>query len=357
MAAAYAIGADLDEHSCYYQSLFIQMINIISTRASQTQISGPYKVFTNLVKGLDKIGYPYVVNRKVNASQRLWIHDDPIALRYINSNDIYKVVGPNLCDTPNRLPKFNHARTMIILPSKWYVDLWRELGFTYNPLISWPVGIDTDEYFPSAKAKRDKKVLVYHKRRKLAELNQIIDVLFELHLPFRLIYYGGYTEEDYKELLRETSFIIWHDGSETQGIAMQEAMACDIPILVCDITKLSDSIDGNFPENGMDFPATACPYFDQTCGLRINDLSQLKESLQFMLDCMNNFNPRNFIIDNLSLEGQATSFIRLWEYWGLSTEAGFNEMPKTIKDYRPPVAHKINTMRSKLKRFLNNNSE
>ena len=58
------------------------MINIISRQpmiGDASRPTGPYKVFANLVKGLERIGYPYVVNRRVTASPRLWVHDWPEA--------------------------------------------------------------------------------------------------------------------------------------------------------------------------------------------------------------------------------------------------------------------------------------
>jgi len=53
------------------------MINLISTQADSDVISGPAKVHRSLVKGLDAIGYPYVVNRSLNSTS-VWTHDDVI---------------------------------------------------------------------------------------------------------------------------------------------------------------------------------------------------------------------------------------------------------------------------------------
>lgn len=59
-----------------------RMINIISRQplvGDASRPTGPYKVFANLLKGLEHIGHPYVVNRRVTAAPRLWVHDWPEA--------------------------------------------------------------------------------------------------------------------------------------------------------------------------------------------------------------------------------------------------------------------------------------
>jgi len=60
------------------------MINIISKAYLSKNATGPKKVVDNLIKGLDILGYPYVINKRLDACQRLWIHDDTAALARIN---------------------------------------------------------------------------------------------------------------------------------------------------------------------------------------------------------------------------------------------------------------------------------
>src|ERR1039458_5421480 len=59
------------------------MINIVSRAYLKRLVYGPKKVVDNLIKGLDLVGYPYVVNKRLDACRRLWIHDDLIAMKHI----------------------------------------------------------------------------------------------------------------------------------------------------------------------------------------------------------------------------------------------------------------------------------
>ncbi len=305
------------------------MINIISTQAHATQVRGPYKVFANLVKGLDRIGYPYVINRDLNATKRLWIHDDVTALSYMQHSKAYKVVGPNLFVLPSDMPpNISFANTIYLQPCEWAKQMWAYAGFSACPLQSWPVGIDTDEFSPAPNSvnSAEKQVLVYYKRRDPQELPRIFSALHSLGLSYRLVLYQSYSETEYKQLLSDTSFVIWHGGAESQGIALQEAMAMNVPILLCDVASVSQTHGGYpFASQFHDLPVTAAPYFDENCGIRITDLDVLPTALHQMLQQCDMFQPRDYVLGHLSLEGQARAFIALWERWELSPEQGRTE--------------------------------
>jgi len=70
-------------------------------------MGGQIKVFKNLIKGLDRIGYPYVVNQRLDACERLWVHDDTRALPLLHKlpAEIKAIVGPNLYVMPRDMPR------------------------------------------------------------------------------------------------------------------------------------------------------------------------------------------------------------------------------------------------------------
>ncbi len=330
------------------------MINIISTQANKDKITGPYKVFANLVKGLDKIGYPYVINCDLNATKRLWIHDDITALRYMQHSKAYKVVGPNLFIMPPGIPqgiRFEHC--LYLHPCEWAARLWEYVGFNDCSILPWPVGIDTDEFQPSTLPQSERRVMVYHKERDIQELVPILESLHALKVPYWLVLYGQYNEHEYKDLLSKTSFIVWHGRHESQGIALQEALACDVPILVCDAISLAQARSTYvFSSELSKFPVTAAPYFDHTCGIKITDLSELRTSIERMVNKKKSFHPREYVLKNLSLEGQARAFVSLWEHWGLTFEEGFQEKVATTKPYVVPFTDRLSRLICKAWSYL-----
>jgi glycosyltransferase involved in cell wall biosynthesis len=311
------------------------MINIISTQARHSNITGPAKVFRNLVKGLDKIGYPYVINRDLNATKRLWIHDDITALRYMHRSKAYKVVGPNLFVMPSDIPPgISFDGALYLQPCEWAKQVWELVGFNACPIAAWPVGIDTDEFLPVPVPQSKRHVLVYHKMRDPQELPRIFEALHNLRLDYRFALYGDYTEVEYKQLLSKTSFVVWHGRAESQGIALQEAMACNIPILLCDVTSVAQTRGGYaFTSELHNFPVTAAPYFSELCGIRITDLNDLPGTLERMCEMQASFQPRQYVLENLSLQSQAQTLIRFWENWDMSFEQGLTETCMTNREW------------------------
>jgi hypothetical protein len=295
------------------------MLNIISRSIVSKRVSGPRKVVENLIKGLDEIGYPYVINARLDACKRVWIHDDVDALKVVTQlNDVFPIVGPNLFVTPRQIPiTIDLSRTLYLHPSSWVIDLWKESGFDRAPLAAWPTGIDTNEFIPREGEK--KQVLIYFKERYLQELDYITELLTRKNIPYVVIKYGEYSEGDYRTELGRSKYTIWIGRQESQGIALQEALAMNVPILVWDIPNLghwqsSVAAMKVFNEQENNFTgATSAYYFDSRCGLKTREKNELESLIDTMEGGWKNFNPRAFILEKLSLAGQAKALVMLFE--------------------------------------------
>jgi glycosyltransferase involved in cell wall biosynthesis len=319
------------------------MINVVSRSLASVRTTGPQKVAVNLLKGLDRIGYPYVVNRDISSTGRLWIHDDTAALRYAHLSHAKVVVGPNLYVMPDDVPPSVRLRGMrYVLPGPTSAGYWERLGFARCDLSWWPVGIDTDECAPSLRPAADRCVMLYHKQRDAVELALIQRTLVDMGVDYRLVVYGEYEQADYLSTLASTSFIVWHGRNESQGIALQEALSCGVPVLVCDITTLDEERSGHDygPIVGR-FPGTAAPFFDERCGWRITDLRELPTAVARMQDGLADLHPREYVLENLGLEKQAHEFVALWETWGLDEESGRLETARNDRPLSEPWRHKM----------------
>lgn len=318
------------------------MINIVTNRYKN--ISGPGKVVQNLIKGLRKLKYPYIINGSINSCLRTYIPNRRSALRLLANAKSKIIVGPNLYVMPKEIAlKYDFSKCIYILPSEWNVILWHKVGFNLCPLKAWATGIDTDIFTPLAKETSDPKVLIYHKERKPSELEIIERALKKQRFDYRIIYYGRYRQEEYIKELQNTSFRTWHGRHESQGLALQEALAMDVPILVCDVKSVFDQYQVGYTyiwdEENRNIPATAAPYFDDSCGIKIQELTRIEEAMEFMLNNLKHFSPREFVLRNLSLEGQARKLIELYEYWGMSYENGFSEKLLSARKYSDPLFH------------------
>jgi hypothetical protein len=269
-----------------------------------------------------------VVNRDLRATDRLWIHDDVAALRVINRTDAKTVVGPNLFVMPSDIPRgVDLSGCQYVQPSDWAVNVWKDSGYV-GPIVAWPVGIDTDQFRPRGESRRTRspRALVYYKLRATDDLNAVLTALQARGVPFRLVVYGWYTEREYVEALAEADFVVWLGRQESQGIAFQEALACDVPALVCDATRFSQEVVGYPFEAAADrFHVTSVPYFDSRCGDRIETLGDFGNDLDRFLQRLGDFEPREYVLENLGLEKQAKEFVDLWQAYGMDCDDGINE--------------------------------
>ena len=292
-------------------------INLVSIYTSRQNARGPGKVFHNLVKGLDKIEQPYRINHSLNSTRRLWIHSDMRALLELPRSGTVNVLGPSLCILPmNLATRRPFPRSVYLMHCEWAAKLWAEEGFNQCPIRIWPTGVDTDEFSERPPPGGDAPVLVYYKMRFPHELNYVERLLKRLHLNYQVLVYNNYGNLDYGELLRRCSFIIWLGHQETNAIALLEALAAGVPVLVLDALTLYHDYPvprDTFPESLQVFPTTSAPYFDPRCGIILDSLDSAEEGIELMRERLTMFHPREFILDTLSLEKQAREFVEIFE--------------------------------------------
>lgn len=318
------------------------MINIISKAVISNKPSGPQKVVRNLIKGLDIIKYPYVINHDLNSCKRLWIHDDTYALSKLNSinPDTKVIIGPNLYVLPRDIPSTTDMRRCLYIhPSPWAVNFWRYLGFNKCNMDYWPTGIDTETHRPFNTI-RD-TVLVYFKQRYHEELNNVVFELKKRNINYKVIEYGKYKHQDYLINLKRTKYIVWIGRQETQGIALEEALSMNIPIIVFDVSRFGhwhtahkDMKKFNDFENA--YPdATSAYYFDKSCGEKTRDIKMVPHLIEKMEEDFLKYHPREYITKNLNLKKQAVEFINLYEkHFNLSLDLGMKEKLLNNKKWR-----------------------
>jgi hypothetical protein len=310
------------------------MLNIISRSIYDEEIRGPKKVVENLIKGLEKIKYPYVINKDLNSCRKLWIQDDIGALKKVKDLDenIKVIIGPNLFVFPDQIPSnLDISKAVYIQPSLWVQKLWEKLGFKKCAIDYWPVGIDTKIHQPQNERKNI--VLVYLKGRDKKDLEFVKNILKNKNISYKMIIYGSYKHEEYIKILKNTKYIVLIDKTESQGIAFEEAMSMDIPLLVWNHKKV-DFIENKI--NNSDIDVTSVPYFDNRCGLIIESENELPNAIdKIEKEWKNGFSPRSYILENLTLEKQAREFIKLYEkHYGLPYEAGFLEKKLNNKKWK-----------------------
>jgi hypothetical protein len=219
--------------------------------------------------------------------------------------------GPNISVTPQEEEGIllHPAIDRCIVPSQWVAECYADQAPALaSKLVVWPVGLDTDRWPPSSLPK--KHLMIYDKFQG-ALAQEIGKRLARRDIAFRLIRYGHYTIQEYREALAEAWGIIWLSMSESQGMALLEALSMDVPALVWDAgcwTYRSRKLNRTYHHT-----ATSAPYFDDTCGIRFTNLDDFETALTSLQDRRESFHSRQYLYrTGLDLHGNLQRLRQLW---------------------------------------------
>lgn len=258
------------------------------------RMNGPMKVILNLKESLEQFGIDYSVNEDVY-SKNFLLHYDAIGyMKHENLEHRSCVIGPQFWPFDNYgkfLIQNPQYYNQLVVPSEWVKNLLLlKFGVDPNKVSVWPVGIKESNLNRNVKY----DCLLYSKRRSVEEVSKAIDFLESKNLSYNIISYGAYSESDFELLVCQSRFCFLVNGSESQGIAVQEMMSANLPLFVWDIVDWNDE--------GEDYkvPATSIPYWDETCGEKFYCENEMEETFSKFYDRISSYNPRKFVEKNLS---------------------------------------------------------
>jgi len=299
-------------------------INILSLSFLGEDISGPSKVVQNTIFGLQKLGVTVSINEDINNHEINWVHDDLFSYSYAVLMQKPIIFGPNLVVAPTEFPFKNKSPapgSIFLAPSDWVRVAWINcLEFRKYRIKTWAAGIDTDLFSPKINSPTKKNVLIYFKNRRQSDLQAVLSTLITRGYEYKIFEYGKYSEVEYLEALNEAYFGIWISGTESQGIALMEALSMDLPLLVLDCEHINDNyldksinIAPNFPVAFNEIVATSAPYFSSNCGLKINSILNIKFGIEQIEKGLVGFSPRSFILEQHTLDCSARSLLSIVE--------------------------------------------
>ena len=289
-------------------------INIISRSLRSGASLGPAKVIGNTIRGLELIGIKVSLNGDIHQFDINWVHDDLRA--YAHAVAIKKPIlfGPNLVTNPEELP-FRCIKpangSICLVPSEWVAKAWSSCTELNGLAIeAWSAGIDTQTFRPIQKNYNKNKsfVLIYFKNRNKIDLDFVVQKLVKKNIAYKIFAYGAYDEFEYLDSLRSAKYAIWLSGTESQGFAIMEALSTNLPILILDCLNINDNVLDEkivsrplFPNAFYEICASSSPYFDERCGLKIDSILDVGQSIDELEKKFSQFNPRQYIIENHSL--------------------------------------------------------
>lgn len=260
----------------------------------QGRMNGPMKVILNLKESLEEYGIEYSINDNLYNTNFLLHYDANGHKKHEQLDHDSCFIGPQIWPFDNYgkfLVDNPQYYNQLIVPSQWVKDLLiLKFGLSQSKVSVWPVGIKESNLNRNVKY----DCLLYSKRRDVNEVSKAIDFLESKNLSYNIISYGAYSESDFELLTSQSRFCFLVNGSESQGIAVQEMMSSNIPLFVWDILEWTDQ--------GEEYkvPCSSVPYWDETCGEKFYYENEMEETFSKFYDRISSYNSREFVEKNLS---------------------------------------------------------
>ena len=266
-------------------------------------MNGPHKVVNNLIKSLDQEKITYAINEEKYEHNFLIQYDAIAHEKHSKIEQETTIIGPQvwffdgygqfLIENQNYYKK-------LIAPSQWVKDKFiSKFNLPENKVAIWPVGI---EQFDNVR-EPSYDCLIYFKRRDDKELSAVKKFLVSRGLSYRMVEYGGYDEMGFLNLINQAKFCFLINGTESQGIAVQEIMSMGIPIIAWDLKEWLDQGEA------YRVPATSVPFWDERCGEKFFTVDEMEETFDNFYARINDYNPKDYVKENLSFESSIKTLL------------------------------------------------
>lgn len=226
------------------------------------------------------------------------------------------VLGPGLFDHPLQAPMLmNDPRFRVYVAfCEWMRAMFAKY-YGNAKMALWFGGMDLTEWQDAKGNSKDLDFVVYDKIRWNRETlvpefrDPLLAEIARRNLSFEVLRYGQYTHETYRKLLQRARGLLFLCEHETQGMAYQEALASNVPVLAWD---QGHWLDPNRPLWETEpVPASSVPYFSPECGERFghHGVDDFSPALDRFLDNRDRYTPRAWVAEHLSLERSAQLYL------------------------------------------------
>lgn len=221
------------------------------------------------------------------------------------------IFGPHFSVFPNNkllYIKNRNDNAVYIQPSDWACNAWKILGgHSYIPIKTLPFPVEIERFKPLNNVNKT-EVFIYFKRRKPSELNFIKKFLNNKKISYKIFdYVNKYKEGGYIQCLQNARFGIVVDAHESQGFAIEEALSCNVPLIVWNVNFMSQEEGANYPN----IPCSNIAYWDERCGEFFYREEEFEDTYNKFMSKIDTYNPREYILEHLSPEKCSERLVEL----------------------------------------------
>jgi glycosyltransferase involved in cell wall biosynthesis len=233
------------------------------------------------------------------------------------------IFGASIFAHPIEAPNFweRHPNVMkMLVPGGWMKDMFAQ-HYPEEKIEVWPVGIDTEHWRPKCSSEdKSDRVLLYdkilwerdHYQDKL--IARIREFLSYREIEIETLRYGSYFPEDLETALKRCRAVVFISRHETQGIAYQQMLASGVPLFAWDRGGFWQDPE-YFPDQVRYEPVSSVPYWDDRCGMTFASADEFEAKFDIFWERLHtgNFQPREYILENLTLEHCARRYAEIAE--------------------------------------------
>jgi hypothetical protein len=272
---------------------------------NKIKYGGHFAVTRSLLDGLNSINQEFIYNPKKDAqfTEYCVVLSDYNALAKaidMKRKGRIKVLlaGPNLFVLPTDSkglisePEIDYC----LVPSVWVLNKYIQTEPKLTSRIKiWPAGVDLLDW-PMNHINHNhlRKVLLYIKSPSLMSNAQKYESMLRSNLVTVVkIIYGEYTSAEYKKMLSDVDLCIFFSTAESQGIALLESWASNVPTWVW---------EGGFwtSTRGDVYPSSAAPYLNELTGNSFSSAEEFSDLLNSWEHLSKKYSSRAWVRKNMT---------------------------------------------------------
>jgi hypothetical protein len=282
----------------------------------RSRYGGHFAVTRSMAEGLQKIG----VSSNYNPAHMREVGEVVVvpggfaaleqALEWRRMGVIRRLLaGPNLVDFPSERRGLMCAGEidLLLVPCDWVRDNFvTDCPELDGRVVAWPAGVDVSYWSPDQDRPRD-VCLVYEKqiatRERVGPISDYIPAVSRLGYEVEILRYGTYLQDQYRHVLRRSALLVGFVLNETQGLAWAEAWSTDVPTILW----RQDSVTFK----SRTYRSSTAPYLSSKTGVFFDNVATLEIILRDWGTRRMAFQPRSWVLENMSDEACARVLCRL----------------------------------------------